>query len=101
MLLELLGSESPSFAFVLCRRGLTAIFLFLRGINALDAVNLSYSSISALRQQIKPAERVHGIITDGGLAPNGEVFSRCHVDVSIKLISRLLLLFQSSLIILP
>jgi hypothetical protein len=41
------------------------------GINALDAANLAYSSISNLRQQIKPAERVHGIIVNGGLAPNG------------------------------
>ncbi len=40
------------------------------GINALDALVLAYQSIAALRQHIKPAERVHGIITDGGTAPN-------------------------------
>ncbi|KAF8579260.1 amidohydrolase [Ramaria rubella] len=32
------------------------------GINALDAAVLSYTSISALRQQIKPTHRVHGVI---------------------------------------
>ncbi|KAF8587021.1 hypothetical protein K439DRAFT_1631146 [Ramaria rubella] len=32
------------------------------GINALDAAVLSYTNISALRQQIKPTHRVHGII---------------------------------------
>lgn len=42
------------------------------GKNALDAAVLSYTAISNLRQQIKPAERVHGIIKSGGLAPNGE-----------------------------
>lgn len=42
------------------------------GINALDAVNIAYSSISALRQQMHTTERVHGIITKGGDAPNSE-----------------------------
>ncbi|KAF8574478.1 hypothetical protein K439DRAFT_1549680 [Ramaria rubella] len=32
------------------------------GINALDATVLSYTSISALWQQIKPTHRVHGIV---------------------------------------
>jgi amidohydrolase len=41
-----------------------------RGINALDALVIGYQSIAALRQHIKPTERVHGIITDGGQAPN-------------------------------
>ncbi|WOO78196.1 Peptidase M20 domain-containing protein 2 [Vanrija pseudolonga] len=40
------------------------------GINALDAANISYTSISALRQQLHPTDRVHGIIVDGGEAPN-------------------------------
>lgn len=42
------------------------------GINALDAVNIAYSSISALRQQMHTTDRVHGIITKGGEAPNSE-----------------------------
>lgn len=41
-----------------------------RGLNALDAVMLAYQAIAALRQHIKATERIHGIITEGGLAPN-------------------------------
>ncbi len=41
-----------------------------RGINALDALVVAYQSIAALRQHIRPTERIHGIITDGGRAPN-------------------------------
>ncbi|BEJ00189.1 hypothetical protein CcaverHIS631_0500460 [Cutaneotrichosporon cavernicola] len=40
------------------------------GVNALDAVHLAYGSISALRQQLHPTDKVHGIITHGGKAPN-------------------------------
>ncbi|MBI5887086.1 MAG: M20 family metallopeptidase [Deltaproteobacteria bacterium] len=40
------------------------------GINALDAVIQTFNSISALRQQLRTDVRVHGIITDGGKAPN-------------------------------
>lgn len=40
------------------------------GINALDAAIMAYNSVSALRQQMKPAWRVHGVITDGGIKPN-------------------------------
>ena len=41
-----------------------------RGVNALDAIVLAYQAIAALRQHIRPTERLHGIITDGGQAPN-------------------------------
>jgi len=41
-----------------------------RGINALDALVHAYQAIGALRQHIKPTERLHGIITNGGQAPN-------------------------------
>jgi len=41
-----------------------------RGVNALDAVVLAYNGVSALRQQVRPDARVHGIITQGGQAPN-------------------------------
>jgi amidohydrolase len=41
-----------------------------RGINALDALVTAYQAIGALRQHIKPTERLHGIVTDGGQAPN-------------------------------
>ncbi|KAI9220421.1 hypothetical protein BC828DRAFT_383568 [Blastocladiella britannica] len=40
------------------------------GINALDALILAYDGISKLRQQILPTDRVHGVITSGGDAPN-------------------------------
>ena len=40
------------------------------GCNALDAAVMAYSSISMLRQQMKPTWRVHGVITDGGVKPN-------------------------------
>jgi len=32
------------------------------GVNALDAVVLSYNAISMLRQQIRPYERIHGTV---------------------------------------
>jgi amidohydrolase len=41
-----------------------------RGLNALDAVVSAYQSIAQLRQHIKQTERIHGIITEGGLAAN-------------------------------
>jgi amidohydrolase len=40
------------------------------GKNALDAQILAYNNISALRQQLQPVEKVHGIITHGGESPN-------------------------------
>ncbi len=40
------------------------------GINALDAINLMYAGIGCLRQHIKSDARIHGIITQGGDAPN-------------------------------
>ncbi len=40
------------------------------GVNALDAAVLGYTNVSALRQQMKPTWRVHGIVTDGGVKPN-------------------------------
>ena len=41
-----------------------------QGLNALDAMTISYTAIGALRQHIAPTERIHGIITHGGDAPN-------------------------------
>jgi amidohydrolase len=37
-----------------------------RGRNALDAAVLSYNAIAALRQHIRPTERLHGVFTHGG-----------------------------------
>ena len=41
-----------------------------RGLNALDAVVVAYQAIAQLRQHILSSERIHGIITEGGLAAN-------------------------------
>ena len=41
-----------------------------RGINALDGLITAYNAIAQLRQHIAASERIHGIITDGGQAPN-------------------------------
>jgi amidohydrolase len=40
------------------------------GINALDAAIQTFNSINALRQYMRDDVRVHGIITEGGVAPN-------------------------------
>jgi amidohydrolase len=40
------------------------------GINALDALVLAYQGIAALRQHIGSGDRVHGIFTEAGTAPN-------------------------------
>jgi len=41
-----------------------------KGINALEALILAFNCINSLRQHIKGEARIHGIITDGGEAPN-------------------------------
>ncbi len=41
-----------------------------QGINALEAMLLSFNAIDALRQHVKDKVRIHGVITDGGQAPN-------------------------------
>lgn len=40
------------------------------GINALDAVIQLFNNVNALRQQLKDDARIHGIILEGGDAPN-------------------------------
>jgi len=40
------------------------------GRNALDGVVTAYQGVAQLRQHILPSDRIHGIITDGGAAPN-------------------------------
>jgi len=40
------------------------------GVNALEALLLSYAGINSLRQHIKNGARIHGVITDGGEAAN-------------------------------
>lgn len=41
-----------------------------KGINALDALINFYNQINSLRQQLADDIRIHGVILDGGLAPN-------------------------------
>ncbi len=41
-----------------------------RGRNALDAAVLGYMGVAALRQHIRPEERVHGIFLSAGQRPN-------------------------------
>ena len=41
-----------------------------KGLNALDAAVLGYTNVAALRQHIRPEERIHGVFTDGGEKPN-------------------------------
>jgi amidohydrolase len=40
------------------------------GVNALDAVIQTFNNVSMLRQQVRPDARIHGIVTNGGAAPN-------------------------------
>jgi metal-dependent amidase/aminoacylase/carboxypeptidase family protein len=40
------------------------------GRNALDAAVLGYMNVAALRQHIRPSERIHGIFTKAGDRPN-------------------------------
>ncbi|MFV1999385.1 MAG: M20 family metallopeptidase, partial [Acidimicrobiia bacterium] len=40
------------------------------GLNALDAAVQAYVNVSMLRQQLLDSDRVHGVITHGGAAPN-------------------------------
>jgi len=41
-----------------------------KAVNALEALILAFNSINSLRQHIKEEARIHGVITDGGEAPN-------------------------------
>lgn len=40
------------------------------GTNALDAAVAAYNNVAILRQQIRPDERIHAIIEEGGVASN-------------------------------
>ncbi len=41
-----------------------------RGINALDGVLQTFNNVNAMRQQLRPEARIHGIISAGGSAAN-------------------------------
>lgn len=40
------------------------------GVNALDGVIQTFNAVGAMRQQLRQDVRLHGIITEGGVAPN-------------------------------
>ncbi len=40
------------------------------GVNALDAMIAVFNAMNQLRQQVRPDVRMHGVILDGGSAPN-------------------------------
>lgn len=40
------------------------------GINALEAMLLSFNAVNSLRQHVRSSSRIHGIITDGGYVAN-------------------------------
>jgi amidohydrolase len=50
--------------------GAHASMMPFMGRNALDAVVQAYTAIAQMRQHMLPSDRVHGIITEGGRAPN-------------------------------
>lgn len=60
------------------------------GNNALDAIVLLHTMVAQWRQHLRPGERVHGIITHGGAAPNivpdltaGRWYLRTPVDADL------------------
>lgn len=59
------------------------------GKNALDAAVLGYNNISALRQQLRPTHRVHGIFEGKDWAPNSKLLfflmSLFEIHISRKL----------------
>ncbi len=40
------------------------------GVNAADALTVAQTAVGLLRQHIAPSDRIHGIVTHGGEAPN-------------------------------
>jgi len=40
------------------------------GVNAADALTIAQTAIGLLRQHIRSTDRIHGIVTEGGVAPN-------------------------------
>lgn len=40
------------------------------GVNAADALTIAQTALGLLRQHIRSTDRIHGIVTQGGVAPN-------------------------------
>jgi len=74
----------PSVKTIVAQGALAAVSLFVtfagraahaagcpqEGINALDGLIQTFNGINALRQHLDDDVRIHGIVTDGGAAPN-------------------------------
>jgi amidohydrolase len=65
------------------------------GINALDAIEVANVSISMLRQQLKPADQIQGVITNGGDVPNvipelatGHYIIRSDTEKNLKVLEK-------------
>lgn len=59
-----------SFEFAYSGRAAHAAAAPWDGVNALDAVQLLFTGVNALRQHLRPDVRIHGIVSEGGAAPN-------------------------------
>ncbi|MBS7528061.1 M20 family metallopeptidase [Fusibacter paucivorans] len=53
------------------------------GINALDACNLTFAGVNALRQHVSSDVRIHGIIKEGGAACN-TVPDQCSMQLFVR-----------------
>lgn len=60
------------------------------GINAADALTVAQTAIGCLRQHIRQSDRIHGIVTHGGDAPNiVPAHTRAHYIVRAKTLAEL------------
>jgi len=66
-----------------CGKAAHAGALPYEGVNALDAVVLFYNAVGVLRQQIREGARIHGIIVEGGQAPN-IIPDSCTIRIEIR-----------------
>ena len=64
------GMALDAFEFVFAGKASHASSKPWEGKSALDAVILMFNAIDALREHSEPGTRMHGVITDGGAAPN-------------------------------
>ncbi len=64
------GMALDSYEFIFKGKPAHASSMPWEGKSALDAVLLMFHGIDALREHSDPGSRMHGVITDGGAAPN-------------------------------
>jgi amidohydrolase len=89
------GMALDAYEFVFKGKPAHASSMPWEGKSALDAVILMFNGIDALREHSDPGTRMHGVITDGGAAPNivperaatvwfVRHFKRSYVDMQVK-----------------